>query len=117
MRVDRCVSCFDRPCNYVKTKFSEDMSIPDTPSEKAMDVIQKEFPHGPDKGSIRVIFGAEDGEKLTAESAKKQSKIRSRKSIKMIPLTRLQVLLLQEQSRKIAQLPMLISSLNLQQMI
>ncbi|MEC4200175.1 MMPL family transporter [Bacillus sp. AAVF1] len=55
----------------LKPSFSEDMSIPDTPSEKAMDVIQKEFPHGPDKGSIRVIFGAEDGEKLTAESAKK----------------------------------------------
>lgn len=46
------------------------MSIPDTPSEKAMKVINKEFPHGPDKGSIRVIFGANDGEKLTAKSAK-----------------------------------------------
>ncbi|TDO09333.1 putative membrane protein YdfJ with MMPL/SSD domain [Bacillus subtilis] len=55
----------------LKPSFSEDMSIPDTPSEKALDVIHKEFPHGPDKGSIRVIFGAEDGEKLTAKSAKK----------------------------------------------
>lgn len=56
----------------LKPSFSEDMSIPDTPSEKAMKVINKEFPHGPDKGSIRVIFGANDGEKLTAKSAKKQ---------------------------------------------
>ncbi|MCY8571893.1 MMPL family transporter, partial [Bacillus haynesii] len=55
----------------LKPSFSEDMSIPDTPSEKAIDVIQKEFPHGPDKGSIRVIFGAEDGEKLTSKSAEK----------------------------------------------
>lgn len=28
----------------LKPSFSEDMSIPDTPSEKAMDVIQKNFP-------------------------------------------------------------------------
>ncbi len=27
----------------LKPNFSEDMSIPDTPSEKAMDVIQKNF--------------------------------------------------------------------------
>ncbi|MCY7984435.1 hypothetical protein MOB89_13585, partial [Bacillus inaquosorum] len=40
----------------LKPSFSEDMSIPDTPSEKALDVIHKEFPHGPDKGSIRVIL-------------------------------------------------------------
>ncbi|WP_332279072.1 MMPL family transporter, partial [Bacillus velezensis] len=54
----------------LKPAFSEDMSIPDTPSEKAMDVIQKEFSKGPDKGSIRVIFGAEDGKKLTSKPEK-----------------------------------------------
>ncbi|MFP3674714.1 MMPL family transporter [Bacillus sp. SIMBA_031] len=54
----------------LKPAFSEDMSIPDTPSEKAMDMIQKEFSKGPDKGSIRVIFGAEDGKKLTSKSEK-----------------------------------------------
>ncbi|MGG3326394.1 hypothetical protein ABEQ76_20740, partial [Bacillus velezensis] len=31
----------------LKPAFSEDMSIPDTPSEKAMDMIQKEFSKGP----------------------------------------------------------------------
>ncbi|WP_269774475.1 MMPL family transporter [Bacillus siamensis] len=54
----------------LKPAFSEDMSIPDTPSEKAMDIIQKEFSKGPDKGSIRVIFGAEDGKKLTSKPEK-----------------------------------------------
>ncbi|MBZ5519394.1 MMPL family transporter [Bacillus sp. KS1] len=54
----------------LKPAFSDDMSIPDTPSEKAMDMIQKEFSKGPDKGSIRVIFGAEDGQKLTSISEK-----------------------------------------------
>lgn len=54
----------------LKPAFSEDMSIPDTPSEKAMDMIQKEFSKGPDKGSIRVIFGAEDGKKLTSKPEK-----------------------------------------------
>ncbi|MEC1337733.1 MMPL family transporter [Bacillus velezensis] len=54
----------------LKPAFSDDMSIPDTPSEKAMDMIQKEFSKGPDKGSIRVIFGAEDGKKLTSKPEK-----------------------------------------------
>lgn len=53
----------------LKPAFSEDMSIPDTPSEKALNVLDKEFPQGPHKGSIRVIFGAKDGEKLTSKSA------------------------------------------------
>lgn len=71
---DQCVARdtdrFDCDRHLVKTCFSEDMSIPDTPSEKAMDVIQKEFSKGPDKGSIRVIFGAEDGKKLTSKPEK-----------------------------------------------
>lgn len=55
----------------MKPVFSEDMSIPDTPSEKALTVIKAEFPQGPDNGKIRVIFGTEDGDKVTSESTQK----------------------------------------------
>lgn len=71
----------------LKPVFSEDMSIPDTPSEKALDVIKGEFPQGPDNGKIRVIFGTEDGEKITSDSTQKNiltilDKINEDKSVK-----------------------------------
>lgn len=53
----------------LKPSFSDDMSIPGTPSEKANDLLQEEFPSGPDKGSLRIVFGAEDDENLTSENA------------------------------------------------
>ncbi|RIN24744.1 MMPL family transporter [Staphylococcus succinus] len=43
-----------------KPTFTESMTIPNTPSEKAMDVIKKEFPSGPDQAKMQVIFGKED---------------------------------------------------------
>lgn len=49
-----------------KPTFTENMTIPNTPSEKAMDVIGEEFPSGPDQAKIRVIFG--DDDTLTSES-------------------------------------------------
>ncbi|PAF34356.1 hypothetical protein CHH69_16210 [Terribacillus saccharophilus] len=44
----------------LKPTFTESMTIPNTPSEKALDVIGEEFPSGPDRAKIRVIFGDED---------------------------------------------------------
>lgn len=72
----------------LKPVFSEDMSIPDTPSEKALEVIKAEFPHGPDNGKIRVIFGTEDGEKVTSNLNKKNilttiNKIKEDESVKV----------------------------------
>lgn len=51
-----------------KPSFSENMSIPNTPSEKALEVIHEEFPSGPATATIRVIFGDED--KLTSDKGK-----------------------------------------------
>ncbi|MFS0562742.1 MMPL family transporter [Terribacillus sp. 179-K 1B1 HS] len=55
----------------LKPTFSDDMSIPGTPSEKAMKVIEEEFPSAPDAGSARVIFEAKEDENLMSESAQK----------------------------------------------
>ncbi len=73
----------------MKPVFSEDMSIPDTPSEKALTVIKDEFPQGPDNGKIRVIFGTKDGDKVTSESTEKTiltalEKITEDKSVKTV---------------------------------
>ncbi|MFP7494718.1 MMPL family transporter [Terribacillus saccharophilus] len=53
----------------LKPAFSDDMSIPGTPSEDASKLLEKEFPSGPDKGSLRIIFGAGDNEDVTSETA------------------------------------------------
>ncbi|SNZ15494.1 membrane protein YdfJ [Terribacillus aidingensis] len=53
----------------LKPTFTQDMTIPNTPSEKAMDVIGEEFSSGPDRAKIRVIFGDEDT--LTSETGQK----------------------------------------------
>lgn len=72
----------------LKPVFSEDMSIPDTPSERALEVIKAEFPHGPDNGKIRVIFGTKDGEKVTSNLNQKNilttiNKIKEDESVKV----------------------------------
>lgn len=42
--------------------FNDDMSIPGTKAEKAMDVLNKEFPHSDDSGGqIKLIFKAPGG--------------------------------------------------------
>jgi membrane protein YdfJ len=53
--------------------FDEGMSIPGTKSEKAMDVLNKEFPSGEkdNGGQIRMIFKAPKGETLESPSVQK----------------------------------------------
>lgn len=51
----------------LKPSFSDDMSIPGTPSEEANALLQKEFPSGSDAGSLRIVFGAEENENLTSQ--------------------------------------------------
>ncbi|PGK31698.1 hypothetical protein CN902_06285 [Priestia megaterium] len=74
---------------FLKPSFSDEMSIPGTPSEKAADIISEEFPSAPDDGSIRMIFGAYENEKLDSKEAQKAisdalDKISQDKSVKSI---------------------------------
>lgn len=73
----------------MKPAFSEEMTIPGTPSEKAADIISEEFPSTPDVGSIRMIFGAGENQKLDSKEAQKAisdalAKILQDKSVKSI---------------------------------
>ncbi|MGG0470923.1 MMPL family transporter [Priestia aryabhattai] len=73
----------------MKPAFSEEMTIPGTASEKAADIISKEFPSTPNVGSIRMIFGAEGKDKLNSKEAQKAisdalDKISQDKSVKSI---------------------------------
>ncbi|MCM3540410.1 MMPL family transporter [Priestia endophytica] len=53
-------------------KFNDDMSIPGTPSEEAMNVLNKEFSQSGEKGGqVRLIFKAKDGETLASPSTKR----------------------------------------------
>ncbi|MBQ4869247.1 MMPL family transporter [Priestia megaterium] len=53
--------------------FNDDMSIPGTKAEKAMDVLNKEFPRGDDSGGqIKLIFKAPKGETLESPSTQKK---------------------------------------------
>jgi membrane protein YdfJ len=52
--------------------FNNDMSIPGTKAEKAMDVMNKEFPHGDSGGQIKLIFKAPEGQTLESSSTRKK---------------------------------------------
>ncbi|MGE7717960.1 MMPL family transporter [Priestia megaterium] len=53
--------------------FKNDMSIPGTKAEKAMDVMNKEFSHGEDSGGqIKLIFKAPEGKTLESPSTHKK---------------------------------------------
>jgi len=73
----------------LKPTFNDDMAIPGTPSEKAGNIISKEFPSAPKAGSIRIIFGAGENEKLTSKENRETisdtlNKISQDKAIKSI---------------------------------
>ncbi|KOO46459.1 MMPL family transporter [Priestia koreensis] len=63
------------------SSFDEDMSIPGTKSEKAMDVLNKEFPQGGNGGKIKFIFKAPKGETLDS----KEVKAKIQEALKNVP--------------------------------